>query len=139
MRASGLPHHVVQADASRPGMGDSIAAGVRATADAAGWLILPGDLPLIQAITLRQIALALAGQRAVVPVCNGQRGHPVAFAAELGTALQALSGHQGAAAVLRSGAAAQLVVDDLGCITDVDTLQDLHHAEQLLQARASGA
>ena len=47
VKASGLPYHVVDADASRPGMGDSIAAGVRATAGASGWLILPADLPLI--------------------------------------------------------------------------------------------
>ena len=35
-RASGLPYHVE--DAGHPGMGDSIAAGVAATADANGWL-----------------------------------------------------------------------------------------------------
>ncbi|MFS2166500.1 NTP transferase domain-containing protein, partial [Variovorax sp. Varisp62] len=46
VRASGLPWHVE--DAGHPGMGDSIAAAVRATPDAAGWLILPGDLPLVQ-------------------------------------------------------------------------------------------
>ena len=31
VKASGLPYHVVTADPARPGMGDSIAAGVRAT------------------------------------------------------------------------------------------------------------
>ena len=55
VRASGLPYHVVTADPARPGMGDSIAAGVRATPDAACWLILPADLPLIRSETLRQI------------------------------------------------------------------------------------
>lgn len=138
VRASGLPHHLVRADASRPGMGDSIAAGVRATPLAAGWLILPGDLPLIQATTLRQIALALPGQRVVVPVCNGQRGHPVAFAAELGAALQTLRGNPGAASVLQAGMVAELTVSDVGCITDIDTLQDLQNAQSLLAARASG-
>lgn len=135
--ASGLPHHVVQADVSRPGMGDSIAAGVRATPDAAGWLVLPGDLPLIQATTLQQIAKALAGQRAVVPVCHGQRGHPVAFSAGLVAALQALKGSQGAATILQAGATTELVVNDIGCITDIDTLPDLQAAELLMQARAA--
>lgn len=139
VQASGLPHHVVQADASRPGMGDSIAAGVRATPEATGWLVLPGDLPLIQANTLRQIALALAGQRAVVPVCKGQRGHPVAFAAELGPALQKLKGNQGAAQLLLAGTATELIVNDTGCITDIDTLQDLQMAELLLRARGTDA
>ena len=60
VRASGLPHHLVQADTSRPGMGDSIAAGVRATADAPGWLILPADLPLVRSESLHAVAGALA-------------------------------------------------------------------------------
>ena len=72
VKASGLACHVVAADASRPGMGDSIAAGVRATPLANGWLILPADLPLIRAETLRQIAVAPASQ-VTVPVVRGQR------------------------------------------------------------------
>ena len=51
VKASGLPYHVVTADPARPGMGDSIAAGVRSTPDANGWLILPADLPLITSDT----------------------------------------------------------------------------------------
>ena len=43
VRASGLRLHVE--DAGHPGMGDSIAAGVRATADADGWLVLPPRVP----------------------------------------------------------------------------------------------
>ena len=53
VRASGLPWHLE--DAGHPGMGDSIAAAVRATADAPGWLVLPGDLPLVQGATLRAV------------------------------------------------------------------------------------
>ena len=45
VRASGLPWHVEEA--GHPGMSDSIAAAVHHTADAAGWLVLPGDLPLV--------------------------------------------------------------------------------------------
>ncbi|MCY7307212.1 MAG: NTP transferase domain-containing protein, partial [Rhodoferax sp.] len=79
VQASGLPHHVVRADAARPGMGDSIAAGVRATPDAAGWLILPGDLPLVQGASLRAVADALAQHAVVVASYQGMRGHPVGF------------------------------------------------------------
>ena len=42
--AAGLRLHAVTADASRPGMGDSIAAGVAATLEATGWLVLPGSM-----------------------------------------------------------------------------------------------
>ncbi len=131
VRESGLPHHVVTADPSRPGMGDSIAAGVRATAAAAGWLVLPGDLPLITAATLQQVARALARHDVVAPVHGGQRGHPVGFGAACGKDLMALSGPQGAATVARGHAVFELPVDDVGVVTDVDTLQDLEHAARL--------
>ena len=58
VHASELPWHLE--DAGHPGMGDSIAAAVRATAQASGWLVLPGDLPLVRPETLRALAQALA-------------------------------------------------------------------------------
>lgn len=142
VRASGLPWHLE--DAGHPGMGDSIAAAVRATADAAGWLILPGDLPLVRAETLRTVARALAGPiRAAQPSYRGERGHPVAFAASCGGALAALAGNQGAAPVLRAlreaGAVADIEVDDIGIVTDIDTPDALARAEALLLPRLSSS
>jgi len=135
---SGLPHHVVYADATRPGMGDSIAAGIKATAEAPGWLILPADLPLIQSHTLRTIALAPACA-VTVPLYQGQRGHPVRFAAECRAYLLNLTGSKGAAQVIQRFDAANSVtclnVDDVGVVTDIDTLDDLSCAEQLLAQR----
>jgi molybdenum cofactor cytidylyltransferase len=133
VRASGLPFHVE--DAGHPGMGDSIAAGVRATADAGGWLVLPGDLPLIAPASLRAVADALARASVVVPVHGGVRGHPVGFAAVLGAALQALHGAEGAAAIVRAATPLRLELDDPGIVTDVDTVEDLARAEALLAAR----
>jgi len=138
VRASGLPWHLE--DAGHPGMGDSISAAVRATADAVGWLVLPADLPLVQPETLRQVATRLgAGAEAVQPQYQGQRGHPVAFGAGSRAALCGLSGERGAAAVLRAlrarGEVVDLAVDDVGTVTDVDTLADLAAAEALLKAR----
>ena len=130
VRASGLPWHLE--DAGHPGMGDSIAAAVRATRDAAGWLILPADLPLIQAATLLQVAAALQTHDVVVPVYQGSRGHPVGFGAACGPALLALQGNQGAAPVVRAHAAIELIVDDIGCVTDIDTLDDLARAQALV-------
>lgn len=137
VRASGLPWHVE--DVGHPGMGDSIAAAVRATAAAPGWLVLPGDLPLVRPQTLRTIAAALAHCAVAVPVHQGERGHPVGFAAECLPGLLALAGDQGAASVVRQQAQlsrVQLVeVQDLGTVTDVDTVQDLDRAERLLATR----
>ena len=135
VRASGLPFHVVKADSSRPGMGDSIAAGVSATADAPGWLIVPGDLPLIQPATLLAVARALDAHEVVIPVFEGRRGHPVGFARACREALQQLAGPQGAAAVVRSHAAFELQVADEGTVVDVDTVVDLAHAESLVSRR----
>ncbi len=139
VRASGLPWHLEEG--RHPGMGDSIAAAVRATPDAGGWMILPGDLPLVQAATLQRVARALAGPadaaRAVQPQyrCDGdlKRGHPVGFAAGCRAALLELKGDQGAAIVLQALAAINCVVfldvDDIGIVTDIDTLDDLARAQ----------
>ncbi|UQY35810.1 nucleotidyltransferase family protein [Pseudomonas fulva] len=135
---SGLAHHVVHR-AAGDGMADSIAAGVRATATASGWLILPGDLPLISAASLSRVAQALLLQPVVVPTFEGGRGHPVGFAGECYAALAALSGEAGGAAVVeryrREGRAMLLPLDDPGILTDVDTLAGLQRAHALLAAR----
>ena len=137
VRASGLPWHLE--DAGHEGMGDSIAAGVKATPDASGWLVLPGDLPLIRPRTLRAVAAALSQYAVVIPHYRGQRGHPVGFAASCRDALLMLTGPQGAALVVRAqeamNAAGRLDEDDdPGIVTDIDTVQDLAGAELLLAA-----
>jgi molybdenum cofactor cytidylyltransferase len=137
VKASGLRWHVEQG--AHPGMGDSIAAGVRATRDASGWLILPGDLPLIQPQTLVAVADALAHYDVVVPHYNGQRGHPVGFGETCETALRSLSGMNGAQSIVRAEAAVDAVhdmsIDDEGIVIDVDTVADLRAAELRLAAR----
>ncbi|WP_218508436.1 NTP transferase domain-containing protein [Variovorax sp. dw_308] len=135
VQASGLPWHLE--DAGHPGMGDSIAAAVRNTPDAAGWLILPGDLPLVQPSTLRQVAAALGGEaQAAQPFFRGERGHPVGFARVNRESLMALQGNLGAAPVLKAlrgaGKVADIEVDDVGIVTDIDTLDALARAEALL-------
>ena len=140
VKASGLDYHVVTADPDRPGMGDSIAAGVKATPNASAWLILPADLPLISPSTLRAIAFA-PPCAITVPMVNGQRGHPVRFGLECASELLNLQGNQGAANVLRAWAAtdsiAIVAVDDVGCVMDVDTVNDLKRAETLLIKRGA--
>jgi molybdenum cofactor cytidylyltransferase len=131
VRASGLPHHVE--DAGHPGMGDSIAAAVRATPDAGGWLVLPADLPLVSPASLQAVARALEHASVVLPMYRGTRGHPVGFAAQHGPALQALSGPEGAAPIVRAAQALRLELDDPGIVTDIDTVDDLARAEQLLR------
>lgn len=130
VRASGLRWHLE--DASHPGMGDSIASAVRATRDtAAGWMVLPADLPLVQPTTLGTIARAPMEGEVLVPWHKGQRGHPVRFAASCGTALEILKGNKGAAPVVYARTAIDFVVNDVGCVLDVDTVADLERARQV--------
>ena len=142
-RNSGMPWHVVEAahtaHISTPGMGDSIACGVAATAGAAGWLILPADLPLIQTASLLAVAQMLQNHTVVVPLCAGQRGHPVGFGRQAGEELLALRGDGGAASVVAAwkqrGGVGTLELTDVGCITDVDTPEALRAAQALALQR----
>jgi len=107
------------------GMGDSIAAGVSARPDASGWLVLPGDMPLVQPSTLLAVAGALEEHAVVYAQHRGRRGHPVAFAAELYSELIQLSGDDGARRMMLRYPAHGQDVDDRGVLLDVDTATDL--------------
>ncbi len=141
VQASGLPWHIVEREhtqhLAQPGMGDSIACGVAATAYAQGWLILPADLPLVQPATLLAVAQAVQQHPVVVPVYQGEKGHPVGFDASCGPALQALRGDGGARSVVAQRGAWRLEVSDRGAVLDVDTLDALAQAEVLLQRPAA--
>lgn len=130
VQGSGLNWHLEQT--AHPGMGDSIAAAVCATADAPGWMVLPADLPLVQSATLLAIARAPLQRGVLFPVHGGQRGHPVRFAPDCGPELKCLSGARGAAAVVAAHPQSPWPVSDVGIITDIDTLDDLKRAQALL-------
>jgi molybdenum cofactor cytidylyltransferase len=138
---SGLPSYVVRPEhlssMTRPGMGDSIASGMLATVGASGWLILPGDLPLIRPDTLRFMAKALMAlpvdQQTVQPRFQGQRGHPVGFRASCAAALRALHGDEGARGVLRQFPPLLVDVNDEGAVWDVDTPERLAQAAARLR------
>jgi molybdenum cofactor cytidylyltransferase len=141
VQASGLPFHVVRAadvaHIENAGMGDSIATGVAATHNSNGWLILPADLPLVLPKTLLALALELASHEVVVPVYESQRGHPVGFSAMCGEALRKVSGDQGAARVVAQHKANLVPVDDIGCVLDVDTPEQLARVDRALIERES--
>ncbi len=139
VRASGLPCHVVERSHTshlpNPGMADSIACGVAATPHANGWLILPADLPLIQASTLLAVAKALQAHEVVIPLYQGQQGHPVGFGSMCCASLLQLTGDFGARAVVAQHTVCRLDVDDEGCVLDVDTVDALTFAETRMQDR----
>jgi molybdenum cofactor cytidylyltransferase len=93
---------------------------------------LPADLPLIQPATLLAVAQALQHAPLVYPKFQGQRGHPVGFSRIYAAQLENLQGNKGAAQLIVAQAATELIVNDVGCVTDIDTLEDLEMAQQRL-------
>ena len=107
------------------GMGTSIAAGVRASPESAGWLVLPGDMPLVRPATLLAVARALDHHAVAYAQYGGRRGHPVGFAAELYPELTELSGDEGARRIIARYPAFAVDLDDPGILVDIDTEGDL--------------
>jgi molybdenum cofactor cytidylyltransferase len=116
---------VLSAGEAARGMGYSIAAGVAERSGAPGWLVLPGDMPLVRASSLLAVATALEQHAAVYAQHKGRRGHPVGFAAELFSELILLDGDDGARRVLARYPSHGVEVDDPGVLLDVDTPSDL--------------
>jgi len=107
------------------GMGYSIAAGVTARPHAQGWLVLPGDMPLVRPASLAAVAQGLAQSPVVYAQHLGRRGHPVGFAAELYSELVQLQGDEGARRLSARYPSVGLELGDPGVLLDVDTEADL--------------
>lgn len=121
-------YELVVSAASVHGMGHSLAAGVRAAADATGWIVALADMPFIAPASYARVAAALrAGGSIVVPEFRGRRGHPVGFARQWLDPLSALAGDEGARRILTRfpEAIVHCEVDDSGVVRDVDQATDL--------------
>lgn len=105
--------------------------------DASGWLVLPGDMPLVQPGTLVAVAAALGQHPVVFAQHQGRRGHPVGFAAELFSELVKLSGDEGARRVMARYPSQGLELQDPGVLVDVDTEADLAAVRAAAEAPAA--
>lgn len=127
---------VATASSGEPlGMGYSIARGVIAASHASGWVLLPGDMPLIRAETVRQVARGLLEHPVVYAQHQGRRGHPVAFAGELYSELVHLSGDEGARRIAARYPAYGVEVDDPSVLLDIDTPADLERLSKFRTPR----
>jgi molybdenum cofactor cytidylyltransferase len=120
------------------GMGYSIASGVAASADAGGWLVLPGDMPAVRPSSLLAVAAKLPQHAVVYAQHRGRRGHPVGFAAELYSELVLLSGDEGARRLVARYPSHGIELDDPGVLADVDTNDDLAALHAVASAGAAG-
>lgn len=121
--AHGCGHEVVLIDSA--GMGDSLAAAVRACTECDGWLVVLGDMPWVRPATLIQVGAGIVESSISVPVAAQGRGHPVGFGKGFASALMALSGDQGGKRLFTPTNVIEQLTADPGIYRDVDTPADL--------------
>jgi molybdenum cofactor cytidylyltransferase len=130
-RSAGL--HCLVCDDAALGMAASLACGVRANRDAAGWVIGLADMPAMPAAAIDGVRNALlSGADLAAAACDGRRGHPVGFARRYFGELQALQGDFGARHLLERDASdlALVKTDNLGIFADIDVPGDLRYLRE---------
>lgn len=118
---------LILCDDADHGMGHTLACGARAIP--ANWdacFVFLADMPFIRPATLRTLSREAGPERVVLPVWQGQRGHPIGFGRHYFARLCECSGDSGARHLL-SGAVplTPVEVDDPGVVQDIDTPADL--------------
>jgi len=126
LRETGV--RVIECATSSAGMGASLACGVRASADADGWIVALADMPWIEVATIAKVAEAIErGASVAAPFHDAMRGHPVGFGKNCASELAALEGDDGAKSVVAAhrDAIVRIDVSDPGILRDIDTPNDL--------------
>jgi molybdenum cofactor cytidylyltransferase len=107
----------------KSGMGSSISAGMQAMPECDGVAILLADQPLVTAEHLSAMRDRFQGE-IVAARYNDSVGVPAIFPKRLFSALQTLSGEQGARSILRDSAERVIAFDLPEAAIDIDTLED---------------
>ena len=121
------------------GIGHSIASGVAARPDASGWLILPADMPLVQAATSgarRAAARPSSGGVCAIPRPPRPPGR---LSSPSCTPSSRLQGDEGARRLVARYPAHAVEVDDPGVLIDIDTEADLIAARSAHASRGASA
>lgn len=141
----GAPYTVVVNQRFAQGMGTSLAMAIASLpTEVAGALILLGDQPLMPTAAIEATLAAARAQperiaMGVYSDASGKRrGHPVYLPRRVFGELLALSGDEGARAIIaRAGDDLTLVpIADVSALLDVDTLEDYQRARELLAQSA---
>ncbi len=136
---AGLPVRFVANGDYASGMASSLKAGIGAVpAEAAGAVVMLGDMPFVTAELIDRLIAAFAPQQGhdiVVPTFGGRRGHPVLWARRYFDALMGLSGDIGGRDVLLAhrAAIAEIAAPGDAAFLDVDT------PDLLAEARAQAS
>lgn len=140
---SGLPLRIIHAPDWAEGMAATLRSGIAALApDAKGACVFLGDMPLVPVdLCARLVEAAERAGYAARPRFEGKPGHPVAFTRAAFADLIALTGDQGATALLRARPDTVAYCDtaDSGALLDIDTPDDLAIAARVWNACATSA
>ena len=120
------------------GIGDSLACAVRASPQAAGWLVALADMPFVRPATAHAVVAEMhRGAPIAAAEYRGQRGHPVGFSWRCYGELSGLSGDLGARTILAAHTQEimRVVVDDPGVRDDIDRPEDLARMRSSLLTR----
>ena len=119
------------------GLASSLKAGLTATpSDAAGALVLLGDMPWIEPRLIDALIDAFLARKdalAAIPSREGRRGNPVLLGRGLFEAAMRLTGDEGARRLIGALSASELVeveAPDTGVTFDIDTPEDLAAARR---------
>lgn len=102
-----------------------LASAIMTRSHAQGWIILPSDMPMLQAPTLHSLVRGLAQGPIVFPTYRHVRGHPVAFAAELYSELVRLDSEQSLRRLAARYPSVEVEVDDPGVLMALQPQSDL--------------
>ncbi|WP_320171273.1 DVU_1551 family NTP transferase [Maridesulfovibrio sp.] len=132
-------HEVYNKDFEQ-GMFSSVKAGVKALPeDAAAFLVLPVDIPLIRPSTIRALTFDFVADPTdvIYPCFKGERGHPPLISAELIPEIIAHDGTGGLRTILEKheDKARDRHMPDLGILRDLDTPADYDKACNISRRR----
>jgi molybdenum cofactor cytidylyltransferase len=100
-----------------------------------GWLLIPGDHPLLSPATLQKLTAIWmkSPTQIVLPTFNARRGHPTLFPWSLAAAVQELPADVGINHLVRRHPqmVSEVTVDDPTVVLDIDTPADYEHAQRL--------
>lgn len=109
-----------------------VATAVMHRPDAAGWLLLPADMPMLNPKTLMAVANNLTKAPIVFPCHRHMRGHPVGLSSELYTDLIRVSSEQELRRLTARYPSVDIDVDDAGVLMTLDAHTGLNQLRACL-------
>ncbi len=129
---------VIVNDHYNEGMFSSVQAAVRSLDSSTdAFFLMPADMPLVRAGTIRYLAESYKHHRdkILVPVFNGRRGHPPLIAARFAASIMNYAGEGGLAGILKlhNADVLHMPVPDGNILLDMDNPGDYEDVQKKLQ------